>query len=255
MPTMTALLSVLLLIVVQHADPFSMPMHHPPKPKGVIFDMDGTLIRSVIDFADMRRRIYELATQDLGVSVQEGDILALATRLSETGQAKAKLVFEDVESKALRDMELNPGMLALCQLLDEEQIPRALLTRNVESSVEYMHQNKMGSIPRFQPAISRDSVDREGNIIRPKPFPDAILHICQQWGCDPSQVVMVGDSLQDDVVAANRAGCISIHLSTMHDNDSGNAEESSDGERVPNITIQSLRELQEMLQSVCVSRD
>ena len=242
------LLVLLLLSTQQYGHSYSIKVPL----KGLIFDMDGTLIKSVIDFPDMRRRIYKVATEDLKVPVQEGDILALADTLSEKAQEIVKVILEDVEAKALRDMELNTGMLELCSFLDQQKIPRALLTRNVESSVEYMHKNKMSSIPCFQPAIARDTVDK-GNILRPKPFPDAILHICQQWQCDPSQVMMVGDSLQDDIVAANRAGCISVHISTGKDNDSGNANESAQEERAPNIVIQSLPELQAILQMVCSS--
>jgi len=245
---MTALLrSLLLYLSVQHACSFSIP-----RPlKGVIFDMDGTLIKSVIDFPDMRRRIYEVASEDLGIDVREGDVLALAKSLSVQGQEKANSVFRDIEAKAIRDMELNEGMLDLCEFLDKLRIPRALLTRNVEATVEHLHKSKMHATARFHPAISRDTV-LKGEIIRPKPFPDAIIYICQQWGCEPSQVVMVGDSLHDDIVAANRAGSISVHLTTIHDNDSGTASASSDDEQVPDIVIQSLRELQEILQEVDV---
>ena len=247
-PISVVFLVFLLLSTQQYGHSYFIPVPL----KGVIFDMDGTLIKSVIDFPDMRRRIYHVATEDLGVSVQSGDVLALADTLSEKAQADVKVILEDIEAKALRDMELNTGMVELCAFLDQQKIPRALLTRNVESSVEYMHTNKMSSIPHFQPAIARDTVN-SGNILRPKPFPDAIFHICQQWNCDPSQVMMVGDSLQDDIVAANRAGCISVHLSSGKDNDSGNANESFQEERAPDIVIQSLSELRAILLTVCSS--
>lgn len=38
----------------------------------------------------------------------------------------------------------------------------------------------------------------------------ALLHICSTWGVDPREVVMVGDSVKDDIVCGNRAGSITV---------------------------------------------
>lgn len=44
----------------------------------------------------------------------------------------------------------------------------------------------------FSPALSRE--------FRPyKPNPDPLLHICATWGVHPNEVLMIGDSLKDDV--------------------------------------------------------
>lgn len=44
----------------------------------------------------------------------------------------------------------------------------------------------------FSPALSRE--------FRPyKPDPAPLLHICSSWGVQPNQVMMIGDSLKDDV--------------------------------------------------------
>lgn len=45
----------------------------------------------------------------------------------------------------------------------------------------------------FSPALSRE--------FRPyKPDPAPLLHICSTWGVQPNEVMMVGDSLKDDVI-------------------------------------------------------
>lgn len=47
----------------------------------------------------------------------------------------------------------------------------------------------------FSPALSRE--------FRPyKPDPAPLLHICSAWGVQPNEVMMVGDSLKDDVSGA-----------------------------------------------------
>lgn len=46
----------------------------------------------------------------------------------------------------------------------------------------------------FTPAISRE--------FRPyKPDPAPLLHICSTWDVQPNEVIMIGDSLKDDVSA------------------------------------------------------
>ena len=44
----------------------------------------------------------------------------------------------------------------------------------------------------FSPALSRE--------FRPyKPHPAPLLHICDTWDAHPTEVMMIGDSLRDDV--------------------------------------------------------
>jgi hypothetical protein len=38
----------------------------------------------------------------------------------------------------------------------------------------------------------------------------ALLHICRTWGAPPSRVIMVGDSVKDDIVCGNRAGAVTV---------------------------------------------
>ncbi|KAL0366813.1 UNVERIFIED_CONTAM: Haloacid dehalogenase-like hydrolase domain-containing protein [Sesamum radiatum] len=49
----------------------------------------------------------------------------------------------------------------------------------------------------FSPALSRE--------FRPyKPDPAPLLHICSNWGVQPGEVMMIGDSLKDDVACGKR---------------------------------------------------
>ncbi|KAG0535461.1 hypothetical protein BDA96_04G368100 [Sorghum bicolor] len=66
---------------------------------------------------------------------------------------------------------------------------RGLITRNVKDAVDLFHQ-RFGMM--FTPALSRE--------FRPyKPDPAPLLHICSTWNIPPHEVIMVGDSLKDDV--------------------------------------------------------
>jgi HAD superfamily hydrolase (TIGR01549 family) len=223
--------------------------------KGVIFDMDGTLVKPCIDFPDMRRRIYDVASEDLSLAVTEGCILELVTQLSEQGQERCKEVFQDIEAKAIRDMAFMDGLNELLVFLDENKIRRAVLTRNVQNSIVAMHERLRDwhdvTTP-FEPAVARDTTRPEQDtLITAKPAPDGILYICNQWQCDPSQVIMVGDSDKDDIVAAYRAGCgasvLLMDPQKVHDNNSGNDHDSDLVERTPTVQLDSLVQLHELL--------
>lgn len=49
----------------------------------------------------------------------------------------------------------------------------------------------------------------------PKPDPAGILHIAETWGLTGSDVIMVGDSL-DDMTAGHRAGAATVLLVNEH---------------------------------------
>ena len=219
------------------------------QPRGVIFDMDGTLVRPCIDFADMRRRIYSVGSRDLSRDITEGCVLELTKQLSPAAQEEASLILHEIEQDAIDRMAFMDGMIDLCKWLDENHVKRAVLTRNVERSIDAFHDKlHPTTIPPFAPAVARNTVHPLLQTHIPaKPQPDAIHYICQEWNCLPQDVIMVGDSLKDDVVAANRAGCASIHLSMGEDNCSGNTNDSTLEEREPILTVSSLHELKEIL--------
>jgi phosphoglycolate phosphatase-like HAD superfamily hydrolase len=229
---------------------------------GIIFDMDGTLIKPVIDFADMRKRIYEIADRDPKLvhepeEMRRGDVLALYQVLSMQGQNEADAVFKDIEAKAIADMMLMDGIGELCQFMDSRGMQRAVLTRNVQLSIDVMHKKLWDeySVKEFYPSVHRLSVDQDGNTLPSKPNPDAIHYICQVWNCKPSQVLMVGDTCADDIVAAFRAGCggriLLKYMGKDVDNDAGagmakNEEELREQE--PTLSVNCMHELKGILE-------
>ena len=232
------------------------PLPSPNDLVGIVFDMDGTITKHSIDFAELRRRIYEIAEDDC--LEHDGEcVLALAERMSPEGKQRAQDVFADIEDRAIEDMAFMDGLADLCKYIDECGLKRAILTRNVRRSVDALHEKlqKDEDIAGFSPALARDSVCEEGNPIPPKPAPDAILHICSSWGCEPRNVLMVGDSPADDIVAGYRAGCGARVLlaegGVTRDNDTTGTGAPTDEEeirqRTPCITVTSLLELRDLL--------
>ena len=168
--------------------------------KGVVFDMDGTLTVPCIDFADMRRRV--------GVPPDRGDILDIINSWESTERRKeAFAIIAEIEEEALRNMKVMPGAEELCRLLDNEGVPRGLVTRNVSRSVDFFHRMHF-PLPPFSPSLSREWTPY-------KPDPAALHHIAERWGVDSSELLMIGDSAKDDVVCGNRAGSVTMLLDSQ----------------------------------------
>ncbi|EFN52132.1 hypothetical protein CHLNCDRAFT_27049, partial [Chlorella variabilis] len=196
-------------------------------------DMDGTLTRAVIDFAEMRRRVAAVA----GLDGIQGDILDVIASWPVAQQEAAHAAIAEIEAQALRDMQLMPGVLELSQKLDERGVPRALVTRNVNASIAFFHRHHF-TLPPFTPALSREFAPY-------KPNPASLLHIAEKWGVPPEELVMVGDSAKDDIVCGNRAGAVTILLD--EERRWGSVMELQ-GEERPHFIARSLGEVQQVLE-------
>lgn len=127
-------------------------------------------------------------------------------------QDAALKAIHTVELEGLEKLALAEGVSQICNFLDEQKVPRAILTRNSKMSLDYFHQ-KLPDVPEFDPSVSRDCG------FLPKPYPDALQHICNNvWGIPTSEVIMIGDSAKDDILAGRRAGAITVLLGKEAEN-------------------------------------
>ncbi|TID30023.1 hypothetical protein CANINC_001392 [Pichia inconspicua] len=176
--------------------------------KGVIFDMDGTLTKpQTWMFGEMRKQV---GVPD-GVDILE-HIESLHS-IEETQVAEDKL--KAIEEKAMREQEPTPGLLYAFKKLHDLKIKTSICTRNLPQPVTDFclkflnHSNPFDQDNKDEKLISGPIVTREFK--PPKPSAEPILHICNSWGVDPSEVVMVGDSI-DDMQAGFNAGCAVVLL-------------------------------------------
>jgi phosphoglycolate phosphatase-like HAD superfamily hydrolase len=113
------------------------------------------------------------------------------------------------------------------------------LTRNVEQLV-YLTLEESGLLPYFstQYIIARDTCT-------PKPSPVGIFKICQMWGIEPKNAVMVGDYLYD-IQAGFEAGSQTILIQRGQDQDQDQDQDSGFTPQTafaPHIEIHSFLEL------------
>ncbi|GJS26531.1 haloacid dehalogenase-like hydrolase domain-containing protein [Tanacetum coccineum] len=210
------------------------------KLKGIVFDMDGTLTVPVIDFQAMYKsvlgedeyfRIKKSRPPSGGI-----DILHLIENWTPDKQLKAYQVIADYEQQGMDKLQIMPGAAELCGFLNSRNIRRGLITRNVKLAVDLFHERFGMS---FSPALSRE--------FRPyKPDPGPLLHICSTWGVKPNEVMMIGDSLKDDVACGKRAGAFACLLDETGRYDS---PEYANVEHKPDYKISSLAQVQSMLEA------
>ncbi|KAG0490328.1 hypothetical protein HPP92_007191 [Vanilla planifolia] len=176
-----------------------------PALRGVVFDMDGTLTVPVIDFSAMYRSVLGEEGYAAAKSSKHGgsvDILHCIETWTPQEQQRAYEIISHFERQGLDRLQIMPGAAELCVHLDSKEVRRGLITRNVKAAVDLFHQ-RFGLI--FVPALSRE--------FRPyKPDPAPLLHICSSWGVSPNEVMMIGDSLRDDVTCGKRAGSFTCLL-------------------------------------------
>ena len=172
------------------------------------------------------------------VGITEGDILDVLNGWDPDRRAAAFATIAEMEEQALKDMRVMPGAQELCAALDAAGVPRALVTRNVSSSVDFFHRTAF-NLPPFFPALSREWTPY-------KPAPDALHHIADHWGVPASELVMIGDSAKDDIVCGNRAGAATILLDTEGQYE-GLEDAALGGERRPKFFARSLEEVAAVL--------
>lgn len=163
-----------------------------PALRGVIFDLDGTLVDSRLDFDLMRR--------ELGIPGRQ-PVLEYVESLPE-GDEKRRCweILSQHEYRGAREAELMPGVAELLAILNQLGLKAAILTRNTRGPTALMLERL--ALRQFSPVLTREDAP-------PKPDPAGIVKICREWSCDPGAVIFVGD-YRFDLLAGRRAGSKTI---------------------------------------------
>lgn len=159
--------------------------------KGFIFDLDGTLFDSKLDFDLMRT--------DLNFPKDVPILEHLELITDENERVKCHDIIHQHELKGAQIAKPFPGVLELLELLKEKNIPHAIITRNSKVPTTYLLEKyKLDYIY---------TITREDFI--PKPDPTSLLHIQKTWGISQHQLCYIGDFLHD-LQAARNAGMKAI---------------------------------------------
>ncbi|HUY34603.1 MAG TPA: HAD family hydrolase [Pirellulales bacterium] len=154
--------------------------------RGVIFDLDGTLVDSGLDFDQMRKEMAMLPGTPLLEAIEA---------LAEPRRSQCATILDRHEKAGSERARLMPGAAELVARLRSGRVRQAVFTRNA-------HRVACDTLARlglaFDPVVGREDAPA-------KPDPTAIWRICDFWGLAPDEVVMVGDFVFD-IEAGRRAG-------------------------------------------------
>lgn len=149
------------------------------KIRGVIFDLDGTLVDSGLDFPLMRREMGLPA----GMPILEGLAeIPLGERLD-----GCLRILDRHEREAAERATMMPGARELLAALAARNIEQAVLTRNSRLCTRRVLDRLGVSIGCV---LTREDAP-------PKPDPAGLLKICSIWNAHVTEVIFMGDFLHD----------------------------------------------------------
>ncbi|TLS67892.1 HAD family hydrolase [Mariprofundus erugo] len=183
-------------------------------PKAFIFDLDGTLVDALPDIQANANRALESLGYELRLSLKDtqphvgggahklaSNVLGLPMEHEET--MALYHAFADIYEQHPADFSKPfPGVMDVLNTLRERAVPMCCVTaKPAKARVQVL--NALGITPYLTLALSPEDGFPK------KPAPDMLFECCRVMGVDPSETVMVGDTLFD-VEAGLNAGCHSV---------------------------------------------
>lgn len=186
--------------------------------KGVIFDMDGTIV-------DSEALYFELASEILqshGYTLSHDVFIATSGVSREEGARIYGEAFPALDGDAVMDaldanyaralldrrLKLKPGFLPLMALLKNRKIPMVLASSNIASAVE-------NSLRAVDLTDAFDHIIHAGHVQRVKPYPDLFLKAAECMGLKPEECLVLEDS-EPGILAAAAAGTPAILIPDIY---------------------------------------
>lgn len=167
---------------------------------GLIFDLDGTLVDTKLDF--------KLLCQQLGWPEGTPILEHLATLDDPAERLWAEQIICHFEMQGAASAQWMPGAEEFLWHLSEQDIPTAVLTRNMKAASQLCRQKL--SIP-ISLWITREDCPA-------KPDPTGLWLIAKEWQLPPAELLFIGD-YSFDLETAKRAGmpsCLYLTAENQH---------------------------------------
>ncbi|MGK5088671.1 HAD family hydrolase [Bdellovibrionota bacterium FG-2] len=177
-------------------------------PKGILFDLDGTLIDSLsMTFDAFNHGVTRfggppLTHQEISSHFGPGEDKIFEKLVSMKKAQAAYQASIDYTNANLHRVPLHEGIAELLKNLKGTKIPLAIVTGRSWNTTEILlkHHDLLGT---FKSVIANDHVPR------PKPYPDGVKLASEHLKTSPEHTWFIGDS-PVDMLAARSAGSIGI---------------------------------------------
>lgn len=189
--------------------------------KGVIFDMDGTMVDNMM----VHHRAWQRKLASLGMEWTIEEVMEEIHGINEeiierifgdrfTPEERARIAWE--KEKEYRDIYVHelqpiPGLLTFLDSLEAEDLPLAIATAAPPENVDLVLDN-LHIRDRFK------SIIHSKNVSKGKPDPEVYLKSAENLGVPVGDCLVIEDSVVGAQTALN-AGCPTIIVTTTHSED------------------------------------
>jgi phosphoglycolate phosphatase len=190
--------------------------------KGIVFDLDGTLVNSDVDFVKMKRNMIAVLEEygtPKGVLTPQMTTVVILEYAEKYWEKQGKLeservwlrnemtrLMDKVELEAVESLTMIPGTSDAIRKLRKMGYRLAILTRgHHEYAVRALE--KTGMLGDFELILGR------GETPQPKPYAEAMLHAAKLMKFKLDEIFLVGDHHIDSTCAVN-AKCHFIGVAT-----------------------------------------
>jgi len=220
------------------------------KYKGIVFDLDSTLIHSKVDFPKMKTNMIRVLEEN-GVprgilSPTEQTTVVILEKSEEIWERQGKPEEERVKLRAVMEEFMNRGELEAVDKLSEvhgaaETIHKlkergyklAILTRG-------HHEYATGALRKTGMLDAFDLILGRGETPKPKPYKEALQHTVEQMRLSLRDILFVGDH-QIDADSAKNTGCSFVGVAT------GRRGLDSWAGKIPEVLLDSVADLPDYL--------
>ncbi len=154
--------------------------------RGILFDMDGVVVRQRLDFPAMKREIF---------GDTDGYILERMATLGPVERERAESILERHETAAALTAEPMDGIVEFLEWMRAGGLRSGLVTRNSRKSVSLVLERLN---LKFDAVVTREDAP-------PKPAPEPVWLACERMSLAPAEVLFVGD-FEFDMISGRRAG-------------------------------------------------
>ncbi len=185
--------------------------------KGIIFDLDGTLLDTIADLANsvnqmLTERGYpthsiEVYKSFVGGGARNLIMKSLPAGVSADEQAvdEALLRYKEIyQQRFMEETKPYPGIISLLDSLNKLDLKLAVLSNKHDAATQVLTQSLL------PPVFLTIAGERTG--VKPKPDPEGVLQIAETMGLDSENIIYIGDS-EVDVQTANNAGMLPLGVS------------------------------------------
>lgn len=158
--------------------------------KLVIFDMDGTVFESHLNWKEIKKEL----------GVESGRILSEIYGDKGTDFERLE-VLEKYEAENSRNTKPLAGIEMFIDFLRSNRLKVSLITNNNRENTAYL----LKKYPMDFDLV----ITREMNMW--KPDPDALIHAMNRFGCQPDETISIGDS-HFDIISSRKANIANMFI-------------------------------------------